>query len=116
VPIIAASNIDWQVIVVSGKGTSSQDVCFDPPLAGAACADNPPTFHQLDCTVGSSDSLTVIQQSYAFPNPFICAPGTPGWSTKARFDATKVFVEVTDDEAGPAPFFLNADMFDAWAL
>jgi hypothetical protein len=114
VPTIAASIIDWRVIFISAKGSSSQQVCVDPPLAGANCADNPQQFHQLNCTVGSTDSLTIARNSYAAPG-FVCAAGTIPWSTHLRFDSTKVFVEVTDDEAG-APFFLNALGFDGWAI
>jgi hypothetical protein len=117
VPIIDQSIIDWQVIMISKKGTDSLAVCVDPPLAGANCADNPPTFHHLNCTVGSNDALTILRNSYAQPGG-ACVGGTKGWSQRSRFDATKVFVVVTDDEAGD-PFgflFINADKFDNWAL
>jgi hypothetical protein len=116
VPIIDQSNIDWRVIMISSKGTSSQKVCVDPPLAAGSCGNNPPKFHQLDCTVGSTDSLSIAQSSYAAPGFPFCTFGTVPWNQYARFDATKVFVEVTDDEAGPPPFFLLADGFDYWAL
>lgn len=115
VPIIDQSIIDWRVIMVSAKGSSSQDVCVDPPLAGASCADSPPKFHHLNCTIGSQDSLTVVSNAYAQPG-LACAFGTQAWNQFARFDATKVFVEVTDDEAGPAPFWMTSGPFDNWAL
>lgn len=115
VPTISASIIDWRVIFISARGNSSQQVCVDPPLAGPNCADNPPKFHQLNCTVGSNDSLTIARNSYGAPG-FVCAAGTIPWNTHLRFDATKVFVEVTDDEAGPPPFFLDALAFDGWAV
>ncbi len=118
VPTIDKSIIDWQVIMVSKRGTGSADVCVAPPLGGANCADAPPKFHQISCTVGSSDSLTIVSNAYTVTQGFppICDLDAKPWNKLARFDATKVFVEVTDDEAGPPPFFMTADGFDNWAL
>ncbi len=118
VPIIDKSIIDWQVIMISKRGSSSTDVCVAPPLGGASCADLPPKFHQISCEVGSSDSLTIASNAYTITQGFppICDLDAKPWNKLARFDATKVFVEVTDDEAGPPPFFMNADLFDNWAL
>ncbi len=116
VPIIDQSIIDWQVIMISSRGTTSQDVCVEPPLAKPNCANNPPKFTHISCPVGSSDSLHVAAASYAgggFP-PVFCDFGEPLWNTLARYDATKVFVEVTDDEADFIGW--NADGFDNWAL
>lgn len=117
VPTISSSIIDWQVIMVSARGTSSQDVCVDPPLAGASCGNNPPKFTHLDCEVDSSNSLYAAAFSYAgtgFPPLFNCNLTGGPWNKLARFDATKVFVEVTDDEAD---FFgWDATGFDNWAL
>jgi len=117
VPIISKSIIDWQVIMVSAKGTSSQKVCVDPPLAGASCGNNPPKFTHLDCEVDSSNSLYAAAYAYqgsGFPPLFSCNMAGGPWDKLARFDATKVFVEVTDDEAD---FFgWNAAGFDNWAL
>lgn len=115
VPTIDASIIDWQVLMVSQRGTNNYGVCVDPPLAGTNCADKPPRFHQLDCTVNSNDPFTITTNAYASPG-IACKAGTQPWNKLARFDATKVFVVVTDDEAG-APFnlFMNGDQFDNWA-
>ncbi len=117
VPIIDKSIIDWQVIMISKRGSSSRQVCVQPPLAGANCADLPPKFHQISCEVGSSDSLVIASNSYTVTQGFppICDPDAKPWNKLARFDATKVFVEVTDDEAAPWPL-MNADGFDNWAL
>lgn len=117
VPKISQSIIDWQVIMVSARGTSSQKVCVDPPLAAASCGNNPPKFTHLDCEVDSSNSLYAAAFSYqgsGFPPLFTCNVGGSPWSKLARFDATKVFIEVTDDEAD---FFgWDANGFDNWAL
>ncbi|MBK8996975.1 MAG: hypothetical protein IPM35_14675 [Myxococcales bacterium] len=117
VPTISKSIIDWQVIMISARGTGSLDVCVDPPLAGASCGNNPPKFTHLDCEVDSSNSLYAAAFSYAgtgFPPLFNCNLTGGPWNKLARFDATKVFVEVTDDEAD---FFgWDANGFDNWAL
>lgn len=103
VPTISGSNIDWQVVMFSRRGAGSQDVCVGEPLAGPNCQDNPPRFTQVNCEVGSSDSLALLKQTFktaggTFPNAFACAGG-PGWGTHLRYHSTKIFVEVTDDEA-----------------
>lgn len=118
VPIIAASPIDWQVVMITKKGTANLELCVDQPLAGPACADNPPRFKALDCDVQSNDSLTILKNSYAGGAAAAC-PGQR-WDNVVRYDSVKVFVEVTDDEAGdPADPFgisgLRATAFDTWA-
>ncbi|MBK7578909.1 MAG: hypothetical protein IPI67_01770 [Myxococcales bacterium] len=117
VPTISKSIIDWQVIMIAARGTSSQKVCVDPPLAGPSCGNNPPKFTQLDCEVDSSNSLYAAAFSYGgvgFPPLFTCNLTGGPWNKLARFDATKVFVEVTDDEADFPGW--NAAGFDNWAL
>jgi hypothetical protein len=114
VPTISGSIIDWQVIMLAERGTTDQQVCVDPPLAGPGCADNPPRFHHVACTVGSTDSFTIASGSYGgalFP---FCVQG-PGWGSYLRYNAFKVFVEVTDDEMDTAPpFGMSAAAFDSW--
>jgi hypothetical protein len=115
VPKISASPIDWQVIMVSARGTSSQKVCVDPPLAGASCGNNLPKFTHLDCEVQSSNSLQVAAYAYiggGFPPVIPCNLAGGPWSKLARFEATKVFVEVTDDEADFPGW--NAAGFENW--
>jgi hypothetical protein len=116
VPIIEQSNIDWQVIMISARGTSDQQVCVEPPLAGPACGNNKPKFTHLNCEVDSTNSLYAAAFAYqggGFP-PILCDLTGGPLNALARFDATKVFVEVTDDEA---EFFgWNAATFDNWAL
>lgn len=116
VPIIDQSNVDWQVVMVSAKGMTGQNVCVEPPLAGPACGNNPPKFTHLNCEVDSSNSLYAAAYAYnggGFP-PVLCDLTGGPLNKLARFDATKVFVEVTDDEAD---FFgWGADTFDNWAL
>ncbi len=117
VPIIDKSILDWQVIMISKRGSKLGEVCVQPPLAGANCADNPPKFHQISCVVGSSSSLSVAFSSYkGTVSPLVCDSDAKPWNKLARFDATKVFVEVTDDEAGPATQYMTAGGFDYWAL
>jgi len=117
VPTISKSIIDWQVIMVSARGSGSLDVCVDPPLAGASCGNNPPKFTHLDCEIGSSDSLFMASYAYTgsgWPPMFTCNTTGGPINKLARFDATKVFVDVTDDEADFPGW--DATGFDNWAL
>ncbi len=115
VPIIQASPIDWRLIMFTARGTGDLQVCVDSPLGGPNCGDNPPRFFTSNCEVGSFNSLTLLQANYlSIVNPLFCAGATP-WGKHLRFDSTKVFVEVTDDEAG-GPFGGGkpAQDFDGW--
>lgn len=115
VPIIQASPIDWRLIMFTKRGTGSLDVCVAGPLGGPNCGDNPPRFFTSNCEVGSFDSFTLLRTNYqTIANPFAC-PGAVPWGKHLRFDSTKVFVEVTDDEAG-SPFDgpTPAQDFDGW--
>lgn len=104
VPIISASPVDWQVIMVARRGTGNLQVCVDPPLGGPGCADNPPRFHQIECQVESNDALDLLYETYlGMPTigllPFQFCDFSKPWKNLARLAAKKVFVVVTDDEA-----------------
>ena len=116
VTTIDQSIIDWHMIMIASRGTTGTDVCVAEPVAGPNCADNPPKFHHVPCEIGSSDSLTVAVQNYGILNPLFCPGGTVPWGQLLRYEAAKVFVVVTDDEAGPPPFNWDAAMFDGWLL
>ncbi len=128
--IIRQSAIDWRVIMISqrqlgGPLAGSFNVCVTPPLAGPNCADNPPQFRHLPCVVESADSLEVARDTYdgrhnqqARPGAIILHPCFARWDDKIRFDSTKIFVVVTDDDA-PAQSIpgggIPAAQFDTWA-
>ncbi len=87
--ILSASGLDYQVIMISRRS----QVCVAPPLGGPDCSDNPPLYRAIDQVVGSTNSLSLILSTYDSANPFL------NWSTSLRYDAVKVFIEVTDDDS-----------------
>lgn len=100
---IGGTGLDYTVTFITRKARSATEtgnvICVPPPLGGANCADNPPTFFHVDEDVGSNDSLELILSTM------------PRWSGHLRPEATKVFVEVTDDESD-----LPAASFDSQLL
>lgn len=102
---IALSGIDYQVIVLAARGTGTNQVCIPPPLGGAACADNPPRFHQIEVPLGGHNGLTQILATYDANDP------KQEWGKWARFFAHKVIMYVTDADAD-----LTATAFDAQLL
>ena len=103
--VLSANGLDDRVITISGKGTISSQLCVAPPLAVADCNDNPPLYRAIDQSVGSKDSLSLILSTYANAMPAL------DWSTSLRFNAVKVFIEVTDDNSA-----LSAASFDSQLL
>ncbi len=123
--IIGASNLSWNLIVVAPRvgfaSFSSFSVCVDSPPASASCGDNPPRFRHVHCSVESTDSLASLAYTYngvapAFaPTSLVCGLGASWdgkqWKDFVRMDATKVFIEVTDDSSD-----VTAQAFDNWLL
>jgi hypothetical protein len=81
-----ATGIDYRVIMVARRGTSTLQVCVPPPLGGPACADGP-RFRHIDQQVESTDGLRLVLSSY------------PRWRDFVRLQSLKYFVAVTDDES-----------------
>jgi hypothetical protein len=125
--IIQASNLSWNLMMVTERGAGSQAICVDSPPAGPGCADAPPRFYHVQCPVQSTDAFLNLAFSYdgvlpTFGLPtLICGqfalPGFPVgppekmWKNFARINATKVFIVVTDDESDTP-----AAAFDNWLL
>jgi len=100
---IGGSGLDYTVTFLTRKATSPSQggnvICVPAPLAGANCADRPPVFFHVDQNVSSNNSLDLILSTMS------------RWSANLRPEATKVFVEVTDDESD-----LAAAAFDTQLL
>lgn len=118
--IIAASGLDYRVIMISrygdverDVGDSSHPVCIAAPLGGNACkkpateklANNPPHFYHYSANVGSTDAWCLLLASFDKPDEFgdsnrsgwnVKAPR--GWSAWLRPDAFKTFVFIGDDD------------------
>jgi hypothetical protein len=92
---IGQSGLDYRVIMIADKFkpppfpfVPGSGICVPPPLAGANCGDNPPLYRHITEEVGSKDSLHKILQTY-----------DSTWHQWARPTATKVFIEITDDNS-----------------
>lgn len=97
---IGTVGLDYTVTFIVRRGTSGNTICVPTPLAGASCADNPPTFHHVNQDVQSTDSFQLILSTY-----------DSQWKNYVRMDATKVFIEVTDDTSN-----MNEMTFDSQLL
>ena len=89
---IGGIGLDYTVTFIVKKANSPTQtgnvICVPAPLAGANCADKAPTFHHVNQDVQSTDSLELILSTY-----------DTSWKNYVRMDATKVFIEVTDDDS-----------------
>jgi hypothetical protein len=101
---IGGVGLDYTVTFIVKRAMSPADtgnvICVPPPLAAADCQDNPPRFHHVDHDVLSHNSLDLILTTYE-----------PVWRDYLRMEATKVFIEVSDDESD-----LDSDVFDVALL
>jgi len=89
---IGAIGLDLTVTFIVKKANSPTQngnvICVPAPLAAANCADNPPVFHHVNQDVQSTDSFKLILSTY-----------DTSWMNYVRMDATKVFIEVSDDRS-----------------
>ncbi len=116
--LIAASNLDYKVILLSERGTSALSLCIPQPLAGDANCGNGPRFVHASVDVLSTQPLeqflgTLGQTSGYTPG---ASRGGEPWASELRAEASKTIVIVTDDNArlsatdfhtfpgGPNPF------------
>src|SRR5690606_35702995 len=103
--IIAASGVDYRVIMIGENGPNNQQsICIGPPLGGTSCpaasntppVNNPPLFYHYDHhDVESHDSWCKLINWYDKPDRYNLAP--TGWREWLRADSLKTFVEITDD-------------------
>jgi hypothetical protein len=116
--IIAASGLDYRVIMLSKHGTATpgQSICIAPPLSGnATCTPPPPAptngprFFHYSTEIASTDSLVKITSTYKTPDP--SGQAQMGWSQWLRADAFKIFVEITDDQSSQAAATFETNLF-----
>lgn len=97
---ILGVGLDIHVIFIVPRATSPGQtgnvICVPEPLAGPGCADKPPTFFHVNQGVGSTNSFSLILSTYDSKKPELA------WKDHLRMEATKVFVEVTDDRSAIA--------------
>ena len=118
--ILAASGLDYRVILVSkhGSATADQSICINAPLAGNASCNPVPTnptnsarFFHYSQEIGSTDSLSLLISTYNKADSLNLAPN--GWQGWLRPNAFKTFIEITDDNQGTA---YTAQSFDTALL
>ncbi|WP_441288612.1 hypothetical protein ACSRUE_42875 [Sorangium sp. KYC3313] len=116
--IIAASKIDFRVIMLSRHGSSDveQSVCIEAPLGSGSCSPvpstpntNPPHFYQYNLDISSLDSLCMAIDTLKGAVQPRGETMSPGWSQWLREDSLKVFVEITDDGVDCTTKSLGAD-------
>jgi hypothetical protein len=109
--ILAASQVDYQVIMVTNHGTGSYDVCIGPPLSGTTNCSGPPIeipgqFYHYDVDIQSWDApcslLDTLYGSAAGGRPAQAASNpnglyNNGYNAFLRTEAVKIFLAITDD-------------------
>jgi hypothetical protein len=109
--IIAASGLDYRVIMLSNHGAHVdpvnpsdplQRICVKGPLSGTNCNPIPPKpvetehFIHHNIVINSTDSWCQILTSFKSPDKDGSHP--QGWSQYLRQGAFKTFVVITDDQ------------------
>jgi hypothetical protein len=94
----AAGSADLRVVLLSQRSTEPLGLCMDPPLGSGNCPEDgsPPRFLHVDVSVGSTNALSVILNSY------------DDYLNTLRTAAEKHLVVITTDESA-----MSADSFDA---
>ncbi len=105
--IIAASGIDYRVIMLSQHGKNENEkICVSEPLSGGSCSPLPPQplenarFFQHSVYVDSEDSLCLVLTNFSATDEFGLHPS--GYGELLRPSALKVFVSITDDQVNVA--------------
>jgi hypothetical protein len=86
---IAASGVDYHIVLISENNTSDEGICVAAPLGNGNCPDdsNPPNYLHIPAGVSSTNALAVINDTYDI------------WKTMLRPDSIKHFLVVSDDNA-----------------
>lgn len=108
--IMAKSGIDYRIIILSKHGGQNTDVCIEAPLStipiggcgfakylNAGPGIIPGKFYQYSIDVESNDSPCLILQSLFGQIPDMYGLAPAGLTQWLREEATKVFIEVSDD-------------------
>lgn len=99
--LIAASSLDYKVILLSKRGTGDLDICIPQPLAGDASCGNGPRFFQSNIDILSTQPLEQFLGTLGQTNGYMLGQQRGGepWAQELRPEATKTIVVVTDDNA-----------------
>ena len=110
--LIAASSLDYKVILLSKRGTGPLEICIPQPLAGDASCGNGPLFFQSSVDVLSTQPLEQFLGTLGQTEGYMLGQPRGGepWAQELRLEATKTIVVVTDDNAR-----LSATQFQTFA-
>jgi hypothetical protein len=110
--LIAASSLDYKVILLSKRGTAPLEICIPQPLAGDDACGNGPRFFQSSVDVLSTQPLEQFLGTLGQTNGYMFGQPRGGepWAAELRPEATKTIVVVTDDNAR-----LSATQFQTFA-
>ncbi len=106
--ILAASGVDYRMVVVSRSGAHQFNICIEEPLSATALGDcatktnnaspdnNPPTFFHYSLEVKANDSWCKLLGGFdgSAPDEYGLAP--TGYQEWLRPEATKIFVLLSD--------------------
>ena len=105
---IAASGLDYRVIMLAKRGRGEFDVCIPPPLAGDAACGNGERFFQSSVNVRSVQPLEQFLGTLGQTAGYAEGDSRGGepWREHLRPSATTSIVVVTDDNSrfGPDQF------------
>ena len=108
---IAASGLDYRVIMLSKRGLADFDVCIPPPLAGDAACGNGERFFHSSVNIRSVQPLEqflgTLGQTMGYAEGD--SRGGEAWREHLRPSATTSIVVVTDDNSR-----FGADQFESF--
>ena len=93
---ITGTNIDYHVVMLARRGTTTYDICIPAPLGGASCADGP-RYKQVSVLIASRDQLTKFQANIAAIEAF------------HREGSLRHIISITDDDSS-----YSGTTFDTW--
>ena len=107
--ILAASGLDYRVILVSAFGkNSTYKVCIEAPLGGipqggcleppAQPVNNPGRFYHYSTPISSVDAACRALSTFDGAEPDLYGFAPLGWRSWLRADSLKVFLVITDDQ------------------
>jgi hypothetical protein len=100
---LAASGSSTRLHLIADRGNGNLQICVQPPLGGAACANNAPVFRQYDTNVGESMAHSnnalgrIMQQS-------------PTWRPLLQPNSHVAFIVTTDDNGDDIGVAAGADL------
>ncbi|HWB81745.1 MAG TPA: MopE-related protein [Nannocystaceae bacterium] len=90
---LAASGSSTRLHLISDRGAGTFEICVQPPLAAAACANNAPVFYQYD--THASPTVSMCHSSNALGR---IMQQSPVWIPRLQAGSHIAFIVTTDDD------------------